>query len=697
VAATLAGIRRLAVIPLALVAAFVLAPSALASGNAARSHEVALEPGRASAGGKQFTLAGVRWQGTGKVVFRTRSVSGRWSAWRAAAAEDEDGPDPGSREATRRAGWQVGSPWWVGPSDRIETRTTGGVTRVRAQLVWSMAAAKPVRALSATDAPPIVSRAGWGANEAIKRGQPRYADAVKFTFIHHTAGTNGYSRAQAPAIVKGIQLFHVQSNGWNDIGYNFLVDRFGTIYEGRFGGVDRNVIGAHVAGFNTGSVGIALLGTHGSTQPSKAALDAIATLVAWRMDVAHADPTAKTTMGSVTFRNVSGHRDGGSTTCPGNALYAKLGGLATTARSIGLPKIFEPRIDESESTFRFRARLSSAAPWTVTIAGAGGVEVVRFDGTGSRVDWTWDAASVPGGRYTWTISSGSSRPASGPLRITRPPATLTVEATAPRLGVTPNGDGQNDTATLDYRLSSSASLTVEILDSSFALVATPVSGVWTGAGDKKLTIDTTSLPDGRYSVVLSASTALAFTSKTVLLSVSRSLGLVAAAPALFSPNGDGTNDSLELRFTLAAPATVRVQVFRDGRWVATPFPRKVYAAGSHRLVWNGRRGSSAVREGSYVAVLESTDLSGTVGAEVPFATDVTPPVVQILDSRKLRVRVSEACTLFLKINGRWRKQEVRKASVVNVATDAFAARVQATAEDAAGNRSKPVFVARTQR
>ena len=91
---------------------------------------------------------------------------------------------------------------------------------------------------------------------------------MRLAIIHHTAGQNDYTRAQAPAIVRGIELFHVKGNGWNDIGYNFLVDRFGTIYEGRFGGVDRNVIGAHALGFNTGSVGIALLGTYGSTKPS---------------------------------------------------------------------------------------------------------------------------------------------------------------------------------------------------------------------------------------------------------------------------------------------------------------------------------------------------------------------------------------------------------------------------------------------
>ena len=176
--------------------------------------------------------------------------------------------------------------------------------------------------------------------------------------------------------MKGIQLFHVQGNGWNDIGYNFLVDRFGTIYEGRFGGVDRNVIGAHALGFNTGSVGIALLGTYGNTPPSPAAQDAIARLIAWRLDLAHVDPTSFLTYisgGSERYKSgipvllsaVSGHRDTGFTECPGDALYARLGAIAATARDAGGLKIFEPKAEASGSSIRVRARLSRAQAWTV--------------------------------------------------------------------------------------------------------------------------------------------------------------------------------------------------------------------------------------------------------------------------------------------------------------------------------------------
>ena len=218
--------------------------------------------------------------------------------------------------------------------------------------------------------------------------------------------TRGRRRA---AIVKGIQLFHVQGNGWNDIGYNFLVDRFGTIYEGRFGGVDRNVIGAHALGFNTGSVGIALLGTYGNTAPSPAAQDAIARLIAWRLDLAHVDPTSFLTYisgGSERYKSgipvllsaVSGHRDTGFTECPGNALYARLGAIAATARDVGGLKIFEPKAEASGSSIRVLARLSRPQ---------------AMDGRRSR------ARPAP----RWHVVRGQAQPSTGPgSRPARPRA-----------------------------------------------------------------------------------------------------------------------------------------------------------------------------------------------------------------------------------------------------------------------------------
>ena len=152
-----------------------------------------------------------------------------------------------------------------------------------------------MRRLSIAGSPKIFMRRGWNANEAIRRGVPAYASSVQFAVVHHTAGSNTYSASQSAAIVRAIEVYHVQGNGWNDIGYNFLVDQYGQVFEGRFGGVERNVIGAHAEGFNTGSVGVAMLGTYGTTTPPAVARTALANLLAWRLDVAHIDPTRSST------------------------------------------------------------------------------------------------------------------------------------------------------------------------------------------------------------------------------------------------------------------------------------------------------------------------------------------------------------------------------------------------------------------
>ena len=85
-------------------------------------------------------------------------------------------------------------------------------------------------------APAIIPRSGWNADEKIRRATPSFAPVLRLALVHHTAGANGYTAAQSPAIVRAIELYHVKGNGWNDIGYNFLVDRFGKVFEGRYGG-----------------------------------------------------------------------------------------------------------------------------------------------------------------------------------------------------------------------------------------------------------------------------------------------------------------------------------------------------------------------------------------------------------------------------------------------------------------------------
>ncbi|MFJ5227725.1 N-acetylmuramoyl-L-alanine amidase [Streptomyces sp. NPDC088400] len=201
------------------------------------------------------------------------------------------------------------------------------------------------RAAGSTSAPrpPITARSEWGADESISPEKPGYLPGgkVKAVIVHHTAESNDYTCEQAPAVVRGVYVYHVKKLGWKDIGYNFLVDKCGTVYEGRKGGVDRPVTGAHAYGFNTETTGVSVLGTYAAAAPSKAALASAARVAAWKLGQYGVDPAGTITLTAgdrgrdyfgtswakgarKSFRAIHGHRDGYNTQCPGKALYRKL-------------------------------------------------------------------------------------------------------------------------------------------------------------------------------------------------------------------------------------------------------------------------------------------------------------------------------------------------------------------------------------
>jgi len=714
--ATLVTVRRLLVVLIPLV--FVGAVPSPASTDTASvtAVELARGPSRSVAGasgGTRFTLVGIHWRGPGHVLFRTRALAGQWTAWRPAAPEDEDGPNRGSAETRARAGWHLGDPWWVGASDRIEVKRIGRVGRVRAYLVWSPPTQAPVRVPAAASEPTIVPRSAWGADESIRRAAPSYAPRIRFVVVHHTAGRNAYTQAEAAAIVKGIQLYHVRGNGWNDIGYNYLVDRFGTVYEGRYGGIDKAVVGAHARGFNTGSAGIALLGTYSGQAPTKAAQSALTSLIAWRLDLAHVDPMSMQNVISggserwpakvpVLLRAVSGHRDTGFTECPGGTLYSRLNQIAADAAKLGGPKIFDPLVEASaEGPVRFRARLSQALSWTITVSSAG-AEVARQSGSGKTVDWTWDATTLQPGSYRWSISAGSARPATGSVRAGMGSGTGTTlaisDAAATPGGITPNGDGQGDTAEVSFSLSVPANVTVEVADGAGTVLATLIDRVFQSAGKHTATIDGAAFADGVYTVTVRARTASSSeVVQTVPIVVSRTLGLVSAAPATFSPNGDGRNDQLEIGFGLSVPATVTVRIVRDGRWVAAPVLGASFPMGEQRIIWDGTRSEGRLRDGTYEAVVDVTDGIGTVSFGVPFATDTTAPRVRIVRDSKVRVVVSEAATVAVTVGVRTFQRQLKRPGTVIVALPRPGTRVQAVATDAAGNASQPAVWRRPSR
>ncbi|MDI1458495.1 peptidoglycan recognition protein, partial [Streptomyces sp. ATE26] len=173
---------------------------------------------------------------------------------------------------------------------------------------------------------------------------PRYDDKVVAVFVHHTASPNRYDCADAPRIIRGLYAGQTGDRRWDDIGYNFLVDRCGTIYEGRAGGVDRPVTGAHTQGFNHRTAGVAALGNFTGDEPvPRAMTDAIAALAAWKLGLAGVDPRARARLVSsnghsrfkagtgATLPAVAGHDEGFMTNCPGAALTARLPEIRRTA------------------------------------------------------------------------------------------------------------------------------------------------------------------------------------------------------------------------------------------------------------------------------------------------------------------------------------------------------------------------------
>lgn len=187
--------------------------------------------------------------------------------------------------------------------------------------------------------PRIVPRSVWLATAPVLPSQPppRYDDKVVAVFVHHTDSPNGYDCADAPRIIRALYTGQTGPRSWDDIGYNFLVDRCGTVYEGRAGGVDRAVTGAHTQGFNHRTAGIAALGTFTSGVPvPRAMTDAIAAVAAWKLGLADVDPRSTAHLVSsndlsrfkagtgATLPAVAGHQDGYMTSCPGAALTARL-------------------------------------------------------------------------------------------------------------------------------------------------------------------------------------------------------------------------------------------------------------------------------------------------------------------------------------------------------------------------------------
>ena len=398
----------------------------------------------------EATAAGLSWadgSAPKQAWVRSSPDGSTWGPWVELHNDSDHGPDPGTSEDDRERA--ATDPVWVGEAAFLQFKVEGPTVDLQAEYVETagrnLSAWEKVqlffervsfgtKAAAQPDQPAIVSRAEWGGDACLGGVPPDrdYADRVELVFIHHSdhgGNANGYSAEQAKEVIYAICSYHVNVREWSDIGYNFLVDKYGTIYEGRGGGIEAGVIGAHTGGFNSYSSGISFLGDHTSSAPTEAAQASLRRLAAWKLDLHHVDPLGFVTLESlgsskypedtiVQFPAVAGHRDASVTACPGGACYALLGGFRTGISEEGGPKIYggwpdrafmdgSPQTGYEPITIPFR--FTEPMQWTLVIQDEVGALMLRVDGSDAAGSVTWDGTvagvPVPIGRYSVRIDA----------------------------------------------------------------------------------------------------------------------------------------------------------------------------------------------------------------------------------------------------------------------------------------------------
>ena len=392
---------------------------------------------------RRFDLIGLRWaRGShAEAQVRARRRGGRWTSWATLHGMGDHGPD-GARPIAGT------DPAFVGAADEFQLRLRGNPRALRARFVRALPTASVARRVGerlrrrarisarrqvAGPSVRVITRSEWGGDSVPPRAPADYG-TVEAAFVHHTVTTNTYNPEDSAGIVLGIARYHRDSNGWNDLGYNFLVDKYGQVFEGRAGGIDAPVIGAQAQGYNSVSTGIAVLGTHTEIAASEPALEALARLIGWKLTLhgvpVHGQVTVTSAGGAsnryasgtpVTLERISGHRDGDSTSCPGNLLYGQLADVrARAARYTGplatltmytSKTVRGVKASEVGGELRFSDGSSPAGvPIEVEIQ-AGGAAWTYYTGAVANADGSWvTSVSLPYSAALRAVFPGDSRP-----------------------------------------------------------------------------------------------------------------------------------------------------------------------------------------------------------------------------------------------------------------------------------------------
>ena len=660
-------------------------------------------------------MLGARWDGSAQgIELRAKGADDAWSAWTEVDAESDEGPDANSVEAQQASDHQVNVPVWVGDATDVELRVAGSGTVRNLELAYinstgtatasdrviTSVRTTAAEALGSNDAdaypakPSIISRAGWGADESIRKRSLSIAPTLKGAVLHHTVNVNGYSRSEAAALMRGIYTYHVRSNGWNDIGYNFVVDRYGRVYEGRYGGTTNNVIGAHAMGFNTSTTGIALLGTHDSSGPSAAARSAVTKLVSWRLDKAHVNPAGNMTLTSagndkypagrkVTKGALAGHRDFYYTACPGGAAYTKLGSLRSAAWSMGGPKFASPTAtatyngDQTVDAMTVRAVGNRSMTYTLTVVRrSDNATVKRLTQNATNAAIVWDGSSDVGAVPSWDLRWGLAARASGidatpyvaNLRDVPPKVDIT-QATGSATLISPNGDGLTDRFSIRFRLNtpSKATLVVERLSDSARWNVFVNRQFAAGAQRADFTgvAGATTLGNGAYKLILTAHDAVGRgdDSYEANTTIDRTIAFRTLS-SIVSPNGDGALDITRAGVTIAdADGTTLTMRIRNAAGTIVRTTTHPVTNGSTTLTFDGDDdGGTVIPDGRYTMRLTSPN--STYMAARAFTVDATRPMgfATRRADKSIRISVSEAVAVvgYVKLrDGRTIKRTVR--------------------------------------
>jgi hypothetical protein len=308
------------------------------------------------------------------------------------------------------------------------------------------------------------------------------------------------------------------------------------------------------------------------------------------------------------------------------------------------------------------------------VTDATGAVVASGTGTGPTVDWTWDATTALPGSYSWTIDAGPTvRPASGTIGSKVAGLTLTGAQ------ATPSVVGQAG-AVVSYDLSVPAVVTATLVDSTGATVATLLTDEQHPAGKQSFTFTAgDAVPDGQYTVVLSARSAAGQTATaSIPVEVERAIASFSASPATISPNHDGVQDSVTVTFELAEQAQATLQVLHGSTVVATMLDTQVAAGTPQEAAWTG-----PAPDGAYTIRL-------TVGAATRttrVVVDTRRPVLRALSLSHLRFRISKPATVTLRGGGHVWTRKVRKAGPFAIWVRRVPRVYSVVARDSAGNVS----------